>query len=99
MQPSEPRKMPTAEPAHDPRSSAPAETPAALHSAPSLGALMHSLPRSWKVVMPTAFLAAVLAGGVAWMLVPAQYTSTLMLRLLSRPTLGNLDQDEIFANV
>ncbi|MGL4553144.1 MAG: polysaccharide biosynthesis tyrosine autokinase [Gemmataceae bacterium] len=107
MQPTDPAKklMPSrAEPApleypHEARQAAPAETPAALQSAPSLGALMHSLRRSWKVVMPTAFLAAALAGGVVWMVVPAQYTSTLVLRLLSRPTLGNLDQDEVFANV
>lgn len=80
-------------------SSVQTETPLALQSAPSIGALMHSMRRSWKVVVPIALLVAVAAGAVVWVVVPPQYTTTLTLRLLSRPTVGNLDQDELFANV
>jgi capsular exopolysaccharide synthesis family protein len=60
---------------------------------------MHSLRRSWAVVLPVALLLGVAAGAVAWLLVPAQYTSSISFRILSRPTLGSLDGDEIFANV
>ncbi len=78
---------------------APAEPPAALSSAPSLGALMHSLRRSWTTVLPVALLLGLLAGAAAWFMVPAQYTSSISFRILSRPVLGALDGDEIFANV
>ncbi|MFQ3650319.1 MAG: polysaccharide biosynthesis tyrosine autokinase [Gemmataceae bacterium] len=77
----------------------PAEVPAILQSAPSLGALLHSLRRSWKLVMPTALLCAVLASAVAWMFIPAQYTSTMTLRLLRYSTIGMDPNDDNFANV
>jgi capsular exopolysaccharide synthesis family protein len=103
MVPSDPKKKTPlrtqALPVEVPVSSAPPETPAALQSAPSLGAMMHSLRRSWKIVMPTALLCGMLAAAAAWMLIPAQYNSVMVLRLLSHSPLGALDEGEIFANV
>jgi succinoglycan biosynthesis transport protein ExoP len=105
MLPSDPKKKTPlrtqaapAESAYAPAATS-AEVPAALHSAPSLGALLHALRRSWKVVMPAALLCAVLAGAVAWMFIPAQYTSTMTLRLLRYSTIGIDPNEDNFANV
>lgn len=101
---SDPRKLAAARvepsvPEPAPIESHTAEAPPALSSAPSLGALLHSFRRSWKLVVPVALLAAAAAFGIAWLLIPAQYTSTLTFRLSATPNLGNLNSDDNFANV
>ena len=77
----------------------PPAPPAALQSAPSLGALLHSFRRSWKSVVPLAIIASVVSGAAMWFMVPAQYTTWASFRILSRPNLGILDGEENFAAV
>lgn len=73
-----------------------AAPPAALSSAPSLGALWHSLRRSWVLVLPLALLAGLVGGAAAWCLVPAEYTSTVSFRIRA---VSGMDGAEDFDDV
>jgi capsular polysaccharide biosynthesis protein len=80
-------------------SAGPPPPPAALTAAPSLSTLMHSFRRRWKIAVPVALLGAALAAAGTWMLVPGQFTSSILFRILSRPSQGSLEGEENFANV
>jgi capsular exopolysaccharide synthesis family protein len=73
--------------------------PAALSSAPSLGALFNALRRCWRTAVPVAVLGGLLAAGLGWVLAPSEYTSTVVFRILSRPPQGSLENEDNFANV
>jgi capsular exopolysaccharide synthesis family protein len=77
----------------------PSLPPAALSAAPSLSAIMHAFRRKWTIAIPVALVGALLAMAVTWLLVPGQYTSVIVFRILSRPPQGSLDGEEVFANV
>ncbi len=75
------------------------EQPVALSSAPSLTTLLHAFRRAWKLAIPLALLAGVAAAAAAWMLVPPQYTASVVFRILSRPTSGMAEDEGAFVNV
>jgi succinoglycan biosynthesis transport protein ExoP len=78
---------------------APASPPAILSAAPSLATLMHAFRRRWLLALFVAFLGAGLAVVAAMQIVPGEYTSTIVLRILSRPPQGSLENEDQFVNV
>jgi capsular exopolysaccharide synthesis family protein len=78
---------------------APPAAPAALSAPPSLATLLHAFRRRWKVAIPVALLGAALAVAAVWFLVPGEYASVIVFRILSRPPQGSLENEDNFANV
>lgn len=78
---------------------APAEPPAALSAAPSLGTLLHAFRRVWLRALSLGLLGAIAAAAAAWYFVPPQYASSIVLRINSRPNHGSLEDESNFANV
>jgi capsular exopolysaccharide synthesis family protein len=73
--------------------------PAVLSAAPSLSTLMHAFRRKWTIAIPVAVVGALLAAAIAWLIVPGQYTSVIVFRILTRPPQGSLEGEENFLNV
>jgi capsular exopolysaccharide synthesis family protein len=73
--------------------------PAVLSAAPSLSTIGHAFRRKWPVAVPVALLGAFVAAVVACLLVPGQYTSVVVFRVLTRPPQGSLEGEENFVNV
>jgi hypothetical protein len=63
----------------------PAALPPALSAPPSLGTLLHALRRCWVRALCLGLLGGLLAGGIAWVVVPGKYVAQAVLRLPSRP--------------
>lgn len=76
-----------------------APPPAALSSAPTMSTLLHAFRRAWKVGLPLAILGALGVAAAAWVFVPPQYTSAMVLRINSRPNVASLEEEGNFANV
>jgi capsular exopolysaccharide synthesis family protein len=83
---------------HDP-AAVPAGPPPALSAMPGLGTMLHALRRCWKWAVPLALLVAGLAVAASWVLVPGQFTSSVVFRLQPRPNQGSLENEENFVNV
>jgi succinoglycan biosynthesis transport protein ExoP len=79
--------------------SAPPLPPAMLSAAPSLTAILHAMRRKWTIAVPIALVGGLLAAAGAWLLVPGQFNSAIVFRILTRPPQGSLDGEENFLNV
>jgi capsular exopolysaccharide synthesis family protein len=115
MLPPESKKLPPAkavpDPAHDhapapqavgyadPEAQLTAGPPPGLSSAPTLGTLVHAFRRRWTMAVPVALGGALAACAIAWVVMPAEYTSIIVFRILSRPPQGSLENEENFTNV
>jgi capsular exopolysaccharide synthesis family protein len=62
--------------------------PPALSATPDAMSLLRALKRRWFLAVALGCLAALLAGGAAWYLVPAKYLATSALRVDSRQQMG-----------
>src|SRR5262249_46441074 len=67
--------------------------PPGLSGAPALGTIWQAFRRSWKTVLPLAILGAALGAGLAWYLVPPQYTSAITFGL-GRPPASSENTEE-----
>src|SRR5687768_9194749 len=77
---------------------APTTPPAALSAPPGLANLVQAFQRCWKVALLVALLGGSAAASVAWMLVPAQYTSQILFKIHMRPPRGSIEGQTEFAN-
>jgi capsular exopolysaccharide synthesis family protein len=106
MQPPDPNKVVSTN-ASEPAGLAPAlrhdleaaQTPASLSAPPSLGTLMQAFRRCWKFALLLALLGGAAAAGVAWLVVPPEYLSSVQLRISSKaPSWMNEPEGE-FPNI
>lgn len=73
--------------------------PPALSAAPSMTTLLHAFRRVWKLALGLALLGSVVAAAAVWMVIPPQYTCSVVFRVLSRPVTGSSEDEGNFSNV
>src|SRR5579871_1635003 len=59
-------------------------SPPGLSAPPSLESLWHALRRRWTMALSLGLLAGLLGFGIAWLVVPAQYTAQTLLHISPR---------------
>src|SRR5208283_2691892 len=77
---------PTGGPSGQPPARNPASVPTGLASTPSAGVLFLALRRRWPLALGLGLVAAVLAGGVTWLVIsPARYMGRTLLHVDPKP--------------
>lgn len=76
-----------------------AAPPAALTAAPGLGTMVHAFRRCCWYALPLGLVAGLLGAAGALFFYPGAYNSTVVFRLLPRPTHGQQEDEGHFVNV
>jgi succinoglycan biosynthesis transport protein ExoP len=72
--------------------------PPGLSAPPSLESLWHAVRRRWLLALGLAVLGGLLAFGVAWLVMPAQYTAQTLLQLAPRANRNGLEGEDNLLN-
>jgi capsular exopolysaccharide synthesis family protein len=72
--------------------------PPGLSAPPSLESLWHAVRRRWVLALGLAVLGGLVAFGLAWIVVPAQYTAQTLLHLAPRANRNGLEGEDNLLN-